>query len=125
MLDPKLVRQNPQEIAEKLLKKGYRLDVAQLNELEAQRKQIQVETEQLQSERNLRSKNIGKAKAAGEDITPLLAEVNQMGGQLEQAKTNLQEVQEKLEAILMDVPNLPDDSVPEGISDEDNLVERH
>jgi len=125
MLDPKLVRQNPQEIADKLLKKGYRLDVAQLNELEAQRKQIQVETEQLQSERNSRSKNIGKAKAAGEDITPLLAEVNQMGGKLELAKTKLQEVQEKLDAILMDVPNLPDASVPEGSSEEDNLVERY
>ncbi|MCF7982746.1 MAG: serine--tRNA ligase [Pseudomonadales bacterium] len=124
MLDPKLVRQNPQEIADKLLKKGYRLDVGQLNALEAQRKQVQVETEQLQSERNSRSKNIGKAKAAGEDIAPLLAEVNQMGDQLEQAKTKLLDIQLRLEAILMDVPNLPDDSVPEGASDEDNLVER-
>ncbi len=124
MLDPKLVRQNPQEIADKLLKKGYRLDVGQLNALEAQRKQVQVETEQLQSERNTRSKNIGKAKAAGEDIAPLLTEVNQMGDQLEQAKTKLLDIQLRLEAILMDVPNLPDESVPEGASDEDNLVER-
>ncbi len=124
MLDPKLVRNQPQEIAEKLKKKGYELDVAQLNELEQRRKQVQVTTEQLQNERNSRSKNIGQAKAAGEDIAPLISEMNQIGEQLDTAKLQLQEVQQQLDDLLMDVPNVPDDSVPEGKSEADNEIQR-
>ncbi len=125
MLDPKLVRNQPQEIAEKLRKKGFELDVAQLGELEQTRKQVQIETEKLQSERNARSKNIGKAKASGEDIAPLIAEMNQIGEQLDHAKLKLQEVQQQLDELLMGVPNLPDDSVPEGKSEDDNEILRY
>lgn len=124
MLDPKLIRADAQQLAEKLTKKGYVLDVAKINELESQRKQVQVETEQLQSERNSRSKNIGKAKAAGEDIAPLIAEMNQMGEQLDRAKAKLQEVQAQLDELLLGIPNIPDDSVPEGKSEDDNVLER-
>lgn len=124
MLDPKLIRADAQQLAEKLTKKGYVLDVAKINELESQRKQVQVETEQLQSERNSRSKNIGKAKAAGEDIAPLIAEMNQMGEQLDRAKAKLQEVQAQLDELLLGIPNIPDDSVPEGKTEDDNVLER-
>lgn len=124
MLDPKLIRTDAQQLAEKLTKKGYVLDVAKIGELEAQRKQVQVETEQLQSERNSRSKNIGKAKGAGEDIAPLIAEMNQMGEQLDQAKAKLNDVQAQLDELLLGVPNVPDDSVPEGKTEDDNVLER-
>lgn len=124
MLDPKFVRQNPQQVADQLQKKGYRLDVAGLDALEAQRKQIQIETEQLQSERNARSKQIGQAKAQGQDISDAVAQMNQLGARLEQAKGELQQIQEQLDAILMDIPNIPDESVPEGTSEEDNPVLR-
>lgn len=124
MLDPKLVRSHPEELAKKLKKKGFTLDVTTLIDLEAQRKQIQVETEQLQNERNSRSKNIGKAKAAGDDIAPLIAEMNQFGEKLDQAKAQLQEIQGRLDDILMGIPNVPDDSVPVGETEEDNVVER-
>ena len=124
MLDPKLIRSNPQEVAAKLAKKCYELDVEQLIKLEAERKKIQVETEELQSERNSRSKNIGKAKASGEDIGPLIAEMNQMGERLDQAKEELKAVQDKLDGILVGVPNIPDESVPEGLTEDDNLLLR-
>jgi len=121
MLDPKLVRSNPQAVAKLLLKKKYVLDVERFNSLEVERKQFQVETEHLQNERNLRSKNIGKAKAAGEDIAPLLAEVSQIGDRLEVAKNKLKAVQTRLDDILMGVPNIPDASVPEGESEAENV----
>ena len=79
MLDPKYVRTNPEEVAQLLKKKGYEFPVEQFVELENQRKELQVQTERLQNERNTRSKSIGKAKASGEDIQPLLAEVAELG----------------------------------------------
>ena len=82
MLDSKLVRTQFTEIAERLATRGFALDVARFEALESQRKSVQVRTEQLQAERNSRSKSIGQAKARGEDIAPLLAEVDQMGSDL-------------------------------------------
>ncbi len=124
MLDPKLVRNNLQEVAQQLLKKGYKLNVDEFQQLEAQRREIQITTEQLQSQRNSRSKNIGKAKSAGEDIAPLIAEMNQIGENLEVAKAQLGVVQEKLDAIFMAIPNIPHASVPEGFSEADNQLSR-
>ena len=95
MLDPKLVRSEPQTVAQALLKKGFTLDVAALEQYEADRKTWQVRTEELQAERNSRSKAIGKAKAAGEDIAPLLAEVESLGEKLEAARQSLAEVAEQ------------------------------
>lgn len=120
MLDPKMVRANPQAVADALKKKGYEFPVARFVELDNQRKSIQIDTETLQNERNTRSKSIGKAKAAGEDIQPLLDEVASLGERLDEAKGQLNEVQAELDAILMGVPNLPDASVPEGESEDDN-----
>ena len=83
MLDPRQVRENPEAVAQLLLKKGYEFPIALFNELEQQRKQVQVETESLQNERNTRSKSIGQAKAQGQDIAPLLAEVGELGAKLD------------------------------------------
>lgn len=121
VLDTKMVRQNLAEVATKLIKRGFVLDQEKLEQLEQRRKEIQVQTEDLQSERNRRSKEIGKAKAAGEDIQPLLDEVAGFGEKLKQAAEELNVVQEELNAILMAVPNLPHESVPEGDGEEDNV----
>ena len=121
MLDSKLLRTNLQDVADQLKKKNYQLDVARVTELEAERKAIQTETEQLQNDRNSRSKNVGKAKAAGEDIAPLIAEMNTMGERLDECKTKLNAVQSQLDDILSGVPNLPHESVPEGADEEDNV----
>ena len=124
MLDPRLVRDNPQEIAELLKKKGYDFPIDAYNALEAERKQVQVDTERLQNERNTRSKSIGKAKASGEDIAPLLAEVGALGEQLDAAKEKLNQIQAQLDDILLSTPNLPDASVPAGADEDDNVEVR-
>jgi len=124
MLDAKIVRANPEEIAQLLKKKGYEFPVSQFTELENQRKQLQVDTENLQNERNTRSKGIGKAKAAGEDIQPLLAEVADLGSKLDAAKADLNTIQEQLDDLLSGVPNIPNEEVPEGADEEDNVEVR-
>ncbi len=121
MLDSKLLRTQPQEMADRLAIRGFVLDVARLAELEAQRKDVQTRTEQLQAERNSRSKSIGQAKARGEDIAPLLAQVDQLGGELEAGKRELEAIQVDLDAIALNIPNLPDASVPQGASEDDNV----
>ena len=121
MLDPKLLRNELATVIERLTVKNYQFDDATFNELEGQRKALQVESESLKNERNVRSKSIGKAKAAGEDIAPLLAEVNQFGERLEEKSTALQVVQAELDHLVMGVPNLPHESVPRGKSEDDNI----
>ncbi|MBT5331850.1 MAG: serine--tRNA ligase [Porticoccaceae bacterium] len=125
MLDPKLVRREPELVAAKLAKRGYHLDLDKLAALEAKRREVQLNTEALQAERNSSSKTIGKAKAAGEDIEPLLAAVSDLGNKLDEAKADLDAVQEALDLLLSDVPNIPDDEVPEGESEEDNVEIRN
>lgn len=122
MLDSRQVRTQPQEIAQQLATRGFELDVAALEQLETQRKEVQMRTEQLQSERNSSAKSIGQAKARGEDIAPLLAAVEQLGGELDTAKQQLAEIQAGLDDILLGVPNIPHESVPVG-ADEDGNVE--
>jgi len=121
MLDPKLIRSDISAVAAQLKKRGYILDVSAIGELELKRKEHQVQTEQLQSERNTKSKSIGKAKAAGEDIQPLLDEVAGLGESLDKAKAELNEIQDQLDAILLGIPNLPHESVPEGKDEADNV----
>lgn len=121
MLDPKTVRSDPERVAEQLKVRGFTLDVAAIEALENQRKSLQVNAESLQAERNSRSKNIGKAKAAGEDIAPLLAEVDQLKSDLEVAEKSLHEVQLELEALLSGIPNIPDAEVPAGKTEDDNI----
>ena len=120
MLDPKQIRNNLDTIAERLLIKQFKLDTAAIKKLESRRKRVQVKTETLQAEKNTRSKTIGQAKAKGEDIEPLLAEVASLGSQLDDQKSELNEIQVALNEILWAIPNLPDESVPPGKSEEDN-----
>ncbi|WP_271270331.1 serine--tRNA ligase [Aliamphritea hakodatensis] len=124
MLDPKFIRSNPEEVAQLLAKKGYQFPVDEFNALEAQRREVQVQAEQLQSERNTRSKNIGKAIAAGEDAEALKAEVRELGEKLDSSKESLREIQEQMDAILMGVPNIPHEDVPEGADEDDNVLVR-
>src|SRR3990172_11509236 len=114
MLDPQRIRNHLNDVSKSLSRRGVTLDTSKLSELEAQRKAVQVETEGLQAERNRRSKDIGRHKAAGEDIAPLLAEVSSLGEQLGAATQKLAAVQEELNAQLHDLPNKPHDSVPDG-----------
>jgi len=121
MIDPQLIRNDLDNVAKQLLKRGFTLDTEQLIALEAQRKTVQVETQELQSERNTRSKSIGKAKASGEDIVPLLAEVAELGEKLKAGEARLAEIQSELNEILQGVPNIPHADVPEGKSEDDNV----
>ncbi|MDF1831179.1 MAG: serine--tRNA ligase [Porticoccaceae bacterium] len=121
MLDPKTVRSDPERVAEQLQVRGFTLDVAAIEALENQRKSLQINAESLQAERNSRSKNIGKAKAAGDDIAPLLAEVEQLKSDLEAAEKSLHEVQQELEVLLSGIPNIPDAEVPPGQTEDDNV----
>ena len=122
MIDPNLLRNNLAEVAEKLkIKRGFTLDVANITQLEEQRKALQVKTETLQAERNARSKAIGAAKARGEDIAPLLEEVDHMAAELEQGKVELEKVQNALNDIALNIPNIPADEVPLGKDDTENL----
>jgi len=124
MLDPKRLRTEPEAVASALRKRGFELDVDGLGALENQRKDLQVRTQNLQNERNSRSKAIGKAKSAGEDIQPLLDEVASLGDRLKQAQSQLTDVQDALEEILLGIPNIPHDSVPEGGDEESNVEVR-
>lgn len=120
MLDQKLVRNTPQEVADQLLKKGFKLDVEKLNSMEEARKQLQIDTENLQSERNSKSKQIGKLKSQGLDTTEIMAQVSEFGAQLDAKKSQLKLVQDELNALLMTIPNIPHESVPKGESEDDN-----
>ena len=120
MLDPKLMRNDLEGTARQLARRGFVLDTKTLQELEERRKTMQTQTQELQAERNSRSKGIGQAKAAGEDITPLLREVEGLGEQLKAKEQELATLQEELNAILMGIPNIPHASVPEGKGEEDN-----
>lgn len=121
MLDSKLLRTDLETVAAKLKTRGFVLDTAHIDELEAKRKDWQVKTQELQAERNSRSKGIGKAKAAGEDIQPLLDEVASLGDQLEEAKHASDAIQAEIELIYAGIPNLPHDSTPIGSSEDDNV----
>lgn len=121
MIDPNLLRNNLEEVAEKLkIRRNFHLDVAKVADLEEKRKELQVKTETLQAERNARSKNIGAAKARGEDISGLLEEVEHMGVELTLAKTHLDEILAEINTLALTIPNLPADEVPLGKDDTEN-----
>ena len=120
MLDPRLLREKPNYIAEKLLERGFRFDADAFVALEEQRKILQVATQALQNDRNLRSKEIGHAKARNEDIAPMREEVNRLSDELEIKKSELTSLLQQIEAISLSLPNIPHDSVPVGRGEEDN-----
>ncbi|MEM7431806.1 MAG: serine--tRNA ligase [Pseudomonadota bacterium] len=124
MIDPKLLRQSIDDVAARLARRGFDFDAAAWSQLEAQRKSLQVDTERLQNERNSSSKAIGQAKAKGEDASNLLEAVKGLGEQLHAAQAELQTVQMGLRDIELGLPNLPDDDVPEGKGEDDNVEAR-
>lgn len=121
MLDPNLLRNELDAVAEKLARRGFTLDVEKIRQQEERRKVLQVETESLQAERNSRSKSIGAAKARGEDIEPLRQEVNLLGEKLEAAKAELEVLQAEIRDYVLTIPNMPDDAVPNGKDDSENV----
>lgn len=124
MLDSKLLRSNLQDVADRLASRGFALDTARIEALEEQRKTVQTRTEALQAERNARSKSIGQAKQRGEDIAPLMADVERMAGELSAGKVELDAIQTELDSILLGIPNLPHESVPVGKDEDDNVEVR-
>jgi len=121
MLDSKLLRSELEATAKKLARRGFKLDVEALRGLEEKRKELQIRTEELQATRNSRSKSIGQAKARGEDIAPLLEEVSNLGDELDTVKKDLLAVQKQLLDLQLTIPNLPDDSVPTGKNEDENV----
>ncbi|MGY0400157.1 MAG: serine--tRNA ligase, partial [Ostreibacterium sp.] len=123
MLDQKLFRNTEMlaEIANKLARRGFGLNTSSIEKLERQRRDVQAQTEALQAKRNTVSQNIGKTKAQNGDIQPLLSEVSGLGDALKMGEAQLSAIQAQLQAIYLEVPNLPDDSVPDGTSEADNV----
>ncbi|MBA2655154.1 MAG: serine--tRNA ligase [Gammaproteobacteria bacterium] len=121
MIDSKLLRHDIERVAIDLSKRGFILSVDKINELEEQRKALQIKTQQLQNDRNTKSKLIGQAKAKGEDTSPLLAEVGQFGSQLKEIETKLELIQQQLQDIYLMIPNIPNESVPVGKDESDNV----
>lgn len=124
MLDAKFLRTELTETANRLAQRGFALDVARLTALEEQRRTLQVDTQELQNLRNTKSKAIGQAKSRGEDIAPLLAEVDGLGAQLDAAKQQLDAVLSEVEQIALTIPNLPDAAVPAGKDETQNVEVR-
>ena len=121
MLDPKLLRNEFERVAQNLARRGVDLDPASYEQLESQRKTFQVQAEKLRQQRNSKSKAIGQAKAAGEDIEPLTAAVQSLGDELKAAEVALTEVQNELDGLLLGLPNLLDESVPDGADESANV----
>jgi seryl-tRNA synthetase len=121
MLDPKLLRSDPAAVAANLARRGFKLDVAQLTALEESRKKWQVRADELRNERNVHAKTVGKAKAQGQDIAPLLKQVEDLGSQLTAAEAELAKAQKELDELTLGLPNLLQDSVPEGRDETANI----
>jgi seryl-tRNA synthetase len=120
MLDPKLLRSDIAAVQTNLVRRGFELDVATYSALETRRKDLQVRVEEARNERNVKSKGIGKAKAAGEDIQPLLDAVQSLGDEQKAADDELESVQADLRLLQLLMPNLLHGSVPDGLSEDDN-----
>ncbi|KYP97809.1 seryl-tRNA synthetase [Sodalis-like endosymbiont of Proechinophthirus fluctus] len=120
MLDPNLLRNELDAVAQKLARRKFELDIATLRQQEERRKVLQVETENLQAERNIRSRAIGAAKSRGENIEPLRQEVNQLGERLSAAKTELDALQAAIRDYALLLPNIPADEVPDGRDENSN-----
>ena len=121
MLDIQLLRENPDYVATQLMRKGFEFDAKSFTKLDEQRKSLQIATQELQNQRNQRSKDIGLAKARGENIEPMREEVNILGVKLEQSKQALEVVLHSIEGILLSLPNIADESVPDGKDETANV----
>ena len=124
MIDPKLLRQDLTELKAKLAKRGYELDMDFWQQMESQRKSLQVITEDLQAKRNAGAKQVGVLKKNGEDASELLAEMQAVSGDIKKAEEDLKALQDKINEAALQIPNIPADDVPEGESEEDNVEVR-
>ena len=124
MLDIQILRNDLTTVAVRLATRGFVLDTAHFEKLEGERKKIQVRTQELQAKRNATSKQIGQAKAKGEDVSEIMAAVATLGDELKQLEAQLEQVQQQLDEFLSVIPNIPHDSVPVGKSDADNVEVR-
>ena len=124
MLDVQLLRNDINTVAERLAGRGFKLDVEAFSALENERKGLQTRTQELQAKRNASSKQIGIAKSKGEDVSAIMAEVANLGDELKTCETNLAALQEKLNGLLLTIPNLPHESVPVGKDEADNVEVR-
>lgn len=122
MLDPKLLRTDPAQLAQGLRRKRFELDIEILSSIDSARRELQQKTERLQNERNSLSRQIGKAKAAGEDVTDVMTEVAEINRQLEVCKQESEEIHSRFHQLMLGIPNLPDSSVPDGKNEDDNVV---
>ncbi|MDO6459831.1 serine--tRNA ligase [Granulosicoccaceae sp. 1_MG-2023] len=120
MLDPKLLRSDLAAVAENLARRGFSLDVDAFQQMETRRRELQTRTQELQNEKNASAKSIGQAKSRGEDIQPLLDSVADLGDKLKRAEQELAGLQAELNDFLAGVPNLLDESVPQGKDESDN-----
>lgn len=121
MIDPRLLRQNLDDVVNALAKRGYQMDTARFNALEEKRRELQISLQELQNERNTSSKKIGMAKAKGEDVSEILASVAKLGDELSRVDASLNEVSEELNTMLLDMPNVPHADVPVGKNEDDNV----
>lgn len=124
MLDAKLLRSAPEEVAKALAKRGYELDIAKVKSLEEARKGLQIKTETLQQERNQRSKEIGALKKSGQDASEAMAAVEAIKQEFAAAETELTSIQNAWDELIQAIPNIPADEVPEGLSEDDNVQVR-
>jgi seryl-tRNA synthetase len=124
MIDPSHLRQHTEAVASNLAKRGYHLDLESFAAMETRRKALQVETEQLQADRNTQAKAIGQAKSKGEDVTALLAASAEIGQALKDKSQALEQLQHQLDELMLNMPNLVHEDVPDGASEEDNVVVR-
>ena len=124
MLDPKLIRNNPEQIAAQLSKRGFVLDVAKFNALEEKRKTFQVEMQRLQNERNVRSKEVGIAKAKGQDVDAVMKSLKELSESLKSVEEQYAKAQIEIDDLMAQIPNITHESVPVGKSEEDNKLVR-
>ena len=124
MLDPRLLRSDPDTVARRLARRSYVFDTARFQSLEAERKHVQQDTETLQADRNRLSREVGQRRGKGEDTADLLAQVGDTGSRLDSLKRELETVQTAFDAFVAGLPNLPDDSVPDGKTEDDSVEVR-
>jgi seryl-tRNA synthetase len=121
MIDPKLLRSAPEEVARQLARRGYRLDVAAWQQLEERRRHWQIETDRLRAARNAHAKRVGVARGRGEDIAPLMSQGEELARELVGAEQQFNDVQVELDRWQLDLPNIPHESVPDGTDESANV----
>src|SRR5262249_26201113 len=124
MLDPQLLRSDIDSVARRLASRSFTLDIAGFRAIEEERRTVQTRTEELQAARNQFAKRIGQSKAKGEDVAALMAESGRANAELTDLEKRLETIRNRLEDFMLGVPNLPNDSVPQGRSSEDNVEVR-